>query len=141
PGGDLGLQLRRIRPAKPRGVAVGAERRIGRWVDAVGTGVPGMEHLPAALAGRRFLGATRADRSPVDRLEVDIHPEALEEIGRDVAERLGDRLVLRHQAGNRRTGIAALTEEPLGRFEVARSFEYLATLFVVERRARREIAG
>src|SRR5262249_7865350 len=55
PGRDLGFDLRAGRPAEPGLVAVGADRGIARRVDADGAGVPGMEHLPAALARGRLL--------------------------------------------------------------------------------------
>ena len=100
----------------------------------VGAGVPGVEHLPAALAGRGLLGAAGADGAPVDRREIDVHAEPLEEIGGDVALRLGDRLVLGDEAGDRLAGIAGFREQLLGRIEVARALEDVAALLGVERR-------
>ena len=37
--------------------------------------MPGVEHLPAALAGGVLLGAASADRAPVGRDEIDIHAQ------------------------------------------------------------------
>ena len=99
-----------------------------------------MEHLPAALAGRRFHGAAGADRAPVDGGKIHVHPEALEQVGGDVALRLGDRLVLGHQTCDRLARIAALLQQFLGAIEIARALEDLAAFLGVERRARGEEA-
>ncbi len=99
-----------------------------------------MEHLPAALAGRRFHGAAGADRAPVDGGEIHVHPEALEQVGGDVALRLGDRLVLGDQAGDRLARIAALLQQFLRAIEIARALEDLAAFLGVERRTRGEEA-
>src|SRR5215212_1190382 len=141
PGGHLLLDVRDVRPAEPGAVAVGPDRDVDRRVDAVGTRVPGVEHRPAALPRRRFLRPALAGRAPVGGDEVDVHADALQELGRDVALPLGDRLVLRHDAGHRLVGVAALGEELLCRGDVALALEDVAALLVVERRARREISG
>ena len=88
-------------PAKPRLVASAANGVVGGGIDAVRAGMPGVKHPPAALARRRFLGAAGADRAPIGRDEVDIHAYLLQQIGGDIALRLGDRLILRHDAGDR----------------------------------------
>src|SRR5262249_25847057 len=62
PSRHLRFDLRHVRPAEPRLVAAGAHPDGDRRIGAVGAGMPGMEHLPAALAGRRFHGA--AGRGP-----------------------------------------------------------------------------
>src|SRR5262249_38922433 len=125
PSRYLRFDLGRIRPAEPRLLAAGAYPDRDRRIDAVGAGMPGMEHLPAALAGRRLHGAAGADRAPVDGGEIHIHPEALEQVGGDVALGLGDRLVLGDQTGDRLARIAALRKQFLGAIEVARALEDL----------------
>src|SRR6478752_4024240 len=78
----LGLDGRHVRPAEPGLVAIRADRRIRGRIDAVGAGMPGVEHAPAALARSGLLGAPGTDRAPVCRDEVDINADALEQIGR-----------------------------------------------------------
>src|SRR5712671_138982 len=78
PRRHFGFDSRHVRPAEPRLVAIAADRVIGRRIDGVRAGVPGMEHLPAALTGRCLHGAARAYCTPVDRSEIDIHAEALQ---------------------------------------------------------------
>src|SRR5215831_18881300 len=70
PGFDRGFDLGARRPAKPCLVAVRADWRVGRRVDAERAGVPGMEHLPAALPWRRFLRPARRCRAPVGGDEI-----------------------------------------------------------------------
>src|SRR5215217_9243234 len=107
PGRHFLLDVRDVRPAEPGAVAVGPDRDVDRRVDAVRTGVPGVEHRPAALPRRRFLRPALAGRAPVGGDEVDVHADPLQELGRDVALPLRDRLVLRHDAGHRLVGVAA----------------------------------
>ncbi len=97
-----------------------------------------MEHMPAPLARRRLHGAAGADRAPVGRNEVDVHAEGLQQLRGDVALRLGDRLVLRHQARDRLAGISALGEQLPGPGDIALALEDIAALLGVERRARGE---
>ena len=52
--------------------------------------MPGVEHAPAALAGRRLQCAALADSSPIGRDKVDVHAESLQQFGGDVALSLGD---------------------------------------------------
>ena len=77
-------------------------------------GVPGVEHAPAALAGRVLGGAPLADRAPIGGDEVDGHADLLEEVGGDLAHGLERRLVLRHQAGDGLARIAGLRQQLLG---------------------------
>src|SRR5207247_9859320 len=85
PGGDLGFDLRARRPAEPRLIAVGADRGIGRRIDANCAGVPSVEHLPAALPGRRFLRPARRVRAPIDGGEVNLPPKPSDELACDFA--------------------------------------------------------
>ena len=97
-----------------------------------------MKHLPAPLARRRLLGAAGTDGAPIGRDEVDIHAHLLQQIRGDIALRLGDRLILRHHAGDRLARIAALGQELLGRREIALALQDLTTLLRVKRRIWRE---
>src|SRR6202048_5360117 len=103
--------------------------------------MPGMEHVPAALARRRFLGPARRGSAPVDGVEITVHAHPLEEIPCDLALGLRDLKILRNQARDRLTGIIALVEQALGRIQIARTLKDLASLFRVERRARRKEGG
>src|SRR2546423_6565953 len=80
PGRYLRFDFGHLRPAEPRLVAVGAHPDRHRRIDAVCAGMPGMEHLPAALTRLRLHRAPGPDRAPVDCCEVHIHPEALEQV-------------------------------------------------------------
>ena len=97
-----------------------------------------MEHVPATLGRRRLDGASRADRPPIRRDEIDIYAEALQQVGRNVPLRLCDRLVLSDQAGDRLAGITAFRQEFLRGIEIARPFQNLAPLLGIERRAGSE---
>src|SRR5438477_290524 len=87
-----GRTPRHVRPAEPGLVAVGADPSCG-WIDAVAAGKPGVEHVPAALAGRRLDGAPGADRAPVGRNKIHVQAETLQQISGDLALRFCDRLV------------------------------------------------
>ena len=91
PVGDLPLHRVRFRPAEPGGVAAGIERDIRRRIHAVRAGMPGVEDVPAALVRRLLAGAALADGAPVQRLILHVHADPLQQIGRHVALRLGDR--------------------------------------------------
>src|SRR5215831_3672108 len=117
PGGDLSFDLRTGRPAEPRLVAVGADRGIGRRINTNRAGMPGMEHLPAALSRRRFLRATRCVRAPVDGSEIDVRAELSEQVGGDLALSFGNLQILRNHAGDRLTGIAAVRQQSFGGVE------------------------
>src|SRR5581483_5232110 len=80
PGRDFLFDAGTVGPAEPRLVAIGANGGIDGRIDAVGAGMPGVEHFPAALVVRRLLRAARADRSPVGRDEVDVHADAFQQI-------------------------------------------------------------
>src|SRR5215831_8163021 len=108
PSRHLRFDRGHIRPAEPRLVATGAHADGDRRIDAIRPGVPGMEHLPAALTGRRLHGAAGTDRAPVDGGEIHVHAETLEQVGRNIALRLGDRQVLGDQTGDRLTRITRL---------------------------------
>src|SRR6476646_7417140 len=103
--------------------------------------MPGMEHLPTALAGRRFLRSPRRGSAPVDGVEIHIHAQSLEQVGGDLTLRLGDLEILRHQTRDGLTGVTALVEQTLGGVQITRALEAIAPLFGLERRARREPAG
>src|SRR4051812_14377666 len=64
---DLFLDSGNVRPPKPGGVAGGADRDVDGRVHAVRARMPGVEHAPAALPGRRLQRAALADRSPIGR--------------------------------------------------------------------------
>ena len=68
-------------------------------------------------------------------------PSFFEQIRGHIAERLGDRLILRHQARHRLAGIAALGEQLLGSVKIALALQDLAARLGVERRIGREEAG
>src|SRR4051812_8925311 len=119
PGGHFLLDLGNIRPAEPRAIPARADRDVDRRIDAIRARMPGVEHGPAALSGRGFLRAALAGRAPVRGDEVDIHADALQELGGDVALPFGDRLVLRHHAGNGLVGVAAFGQQLLGARDVA----------------------
>src|SRR5262245_58742215 len=140
PRRHLRFDFRYVRPAEPGLVAIGAHPDCYRRIDAIRAGMPGMEHLPAALTGRRLHRAPGADRAPVDRCEVHIYPEPFEQVGGDVALRLGDRLVLSDEAGDRLARITAFGQQFLGGIELARALEDLAAFLGIERRARGEKA-
>ena len=106
----------------------------------IGAGVPSVEHLPAALARRRFLRATGSHGAPVKGGKIDIHAKPLEKIDSYVALRLGDRDILSDQTGHRLARIAAFGEKLFRGVKVARPFQDIAALFGVERRAGREKA-
>src|SRR5579871_1302023 len=59
PGRDFLFDGGAIRPAIPGFVAAGPNGNIDGRIHAVRTGMPGVEHLPAALIVRRLLRATR----------------------------------------------------------------------------------
>src|SRR5215471_11004240 len=118
PGGNLRFDLGRIGPAEPGLVAARPYPDRDRRIDAVGAGMPGVEHLPAALAGRRFHRAAGADRAPIDGGKIDVHPKALQQVGSDVALCLRNGLVLGDEAGDRLSRIARLRQELLCRIEV-----------------------
>ena len=71
--------------------------------------MPGMEHLPAALAGGRLLRPARRIGAPVDGGEIDVDAEPLEQVGRHFALALGDRNVLR---AKERDGVADVLAAP-----------------------------
>src|ERR1700720_4878918 len=98
--------------------------------------MPGMEHLPTALAGRRFLSPPRRGSAPVDGIEIHIHAQALEQVGGDIALRLGYLEILRHQTRDGLTGVTALVEQTLGGVQIARAREDIAPLLGVERGER-----
>src|SRR5262249_3606411 len=79
PGRHLLLHRGAVWPAKPRLLASAAHGNVGSRVGAVRAGMPGVEHAPAALAGRRFGGAALANRAPVGGNEIDCHAELLEQ--------------------------------------------------------------
>src|SRR5262249_18642285 len=79
PGVDLDLDLRDCRPAEPRFVAVGADSGIRRRIDADRTRMPSVEHVPAALARRRFLRPASCVRTPVDGVEINVDPKPLQQ--------------------------------------------------------------
>src|ERR1700692_119003 len=54
---DVLFHLRARGPAPPRLVARAATAVVGGGTEPVRAGVPGVKHLPAALARRRLLGA------------------------------------------------------------------------------------
>ncbi|GJD96138.1 hypothetical protein OCOJLMKI_3356 [Methylobacterium iners] len=101
--------------------------------------MPRVEHVPAAFLGRLLRGTARADRAPVGGHEIDLHAEAPQQVGSDVALRLRDRVVLRDDAGHRCAVIARLGEQCLGCIDVA-LLEDVAALLGVEGRAGREKA-
>src|SRR5258707_15756801 len=73
PRRDLGFDLRIIRPTIPNGIAVGAKgatARVGGTLDAPSDT---NNHLPAPLAGRRFLLNPRDNGAPVHSGKVDLH--------------------------------------------------------------------
>src|SRR5712671_2130940 len=121
PGVDCGLDLRAGRPAEPRLVAVGTDRRVGRWIDTDRTGMPGVEHLPATLAGGRLLRPARRIGAPVDGSKIDVHAEPPQQVGRHVALGLGDWKILRRKAGDRLTRIAAFRQQTLGSRQISRT--------------------
>src|SRR5215472_8107250 len=141
PGVDLGFDLRAGWPAEPRLLAVGADCGIGRGIDTNRAGVPRMEHLPAALAGRRFLRPARGVCTPIDGGKIDIHAKPSQQVSGDFALGFGDWQILCHHTGDRLAGIATLSQQSFGGIEVTRTFENLTALLAVERRARREEAG
>ena len=102
--------------------------------------MPGVKHLPSALTRRGLLGAAGADRTPIGRDEVDIHAQALQQVGSDIALCLGDRLILRHDARHRLAGIAAFGQKLFGRIEIALALQDLAAFLGVKRCIRREEA-
>src|ERR1700730_19084741 len=96
--------------------------------------MPGMEHLPTALARRLFLRPPRRSCAPVDGIEIHIHAQSLEQVGGDIALRLGELEILRHQTRDWLTRVAALVKQTLGGVQIARALEDIAPLFGVERR-------
>src|SRR5262249_56991313 len=61
PRGHLRLDLGCVRPAEPGLVSARPHADGDGGTDAVGARMPGVEHVPAALARRRFHRAPRAD--------------------------------------------------------------------------------
>jgi len=90
------------------------DQEVNCRIDAVRPGLPSVEHLPAALSGRRLHGAAGADRAPVDGSEIHVHVETLQEVGSDIALGLRDGLVLGDQAGDRLARVARLRQRFLG---------------------------
>src|SRR5258705_12501070 len=121
PGVDLDLDVGDCRPAEPRLVAVGADRGIRGRIDADRTRMPSVEHVPAALARRRFLRPAGRIRTPVDGIEIDVDPKSLQQIRRDVALRLRNLQILCHKARDRLTGITAFGKQPLRDIQAARA--------------------
>src|SRR5258708_9330115 len=73
PRRDLGFDLRIIRPTVPVLVAVGPEKAAA-WIDGNVDAIRATNnHLPAALAGRRFLRPPRDDGPEVHASEGSIH--------------------------------------------------------------------
>ncbi len=135
-----GLDLRRVRPAEPGLVAAGVERGVGRRVDAVGAGVPGVEDVPAALGRRVLLGPAGADRAPIERLVVHVHADLAQQVGGHVALRLGDRDVGGDQQHDLLALVARLGQQLLGLVIAARALQDVAARLRVDRRAGREEA-
>src|SRR5262249_32775872 len=106
----------------------------------IGAGVPGVEHAPAALPGRRFRGAALTDRTPVGGNEVDRHAELLQEVGGDLPHGLERSLVLGHETGARLARLARLRPQLLGAAYVPLALQPIATILGVELRARSEEA-
>src|SRR5258706_5140567 len=141
PRGSLRLALRCVWPAEPTLVSARPHADCDGRTDAVGARMPGVEHVPAALARRRFHRAAGADRAPVGGDEIDVHAEALQEVGRDVTLRLGDGLILGDNAADGLARIARLRQQLLCRIEIARAFEDVAAFLRIEWRPRCEEAG
>jgi len=127
-------------PAEPGVVAVRAQRLVALGIDAVHPGMHRVKHVPAALAGRRFLRAPPHHGAPVGRDEIDVDAEPAEEIDGDLAHRRVLGLILRRHAHDGLAGVAGLREQALRRIKFARSLENLSALFVVKRRAGRNEA-
>src|SRR5271170_1791344 len=110
---DLGFDLRDVRPSKERLVAIGANNPAGRVhaVDAVPSGV---ENLPAALAGRRFLRSACDHSAEIHSGIIDLHAEACQQVRRYIAPGFVVGVVLRGHRRDWLTGIAALRQKTLG---------------------------
>src|SRR5262249_2323557 len=119
PGRHLFFHRGAVGPAEPGLLAGATHGNVGGRVGAVAAGVPGVEHAPAALAGRRFRGAALADGAPVGGDEVHRYAELLEQVSGHLAHGLERRLVLGDEAGDGLAGIARFRQQLLGAFNVA----------------------
>ena len=79
--------------------------------------MPGVKHLPAALARGRFLCPAGRVRTPVNGIEIHVHSKPLEDIRRDLALCFGNLQILRYEAGDGLIGITAFGKKPLRRIE------------------------
>src|SRR5260370_21895552 len=87
PRRDLGFDLRIIRPTVPVLVAVGPEEAAA-WIDGNVDAIRATNnHLPAALAGRRFLRPPRDARPLAHGSKVVRHAPPVQEGDADLAPR------------------------------------------------------
>jgi hypothetical protein len=84
PRRNLGFDLRIVCPTIRWLIAVGAKGPVVRFCK-VNAKTARNKHLPAALAGRRFLDAPRDNRAPVHGSKVDLHVQPLQKVYGNVA--------------------------------------------------------
>ena len=92
-------------------------------------------------AGGSFLARRWPDRAPVQRGVLHVHADLLQQVGGDVALRLGDGDIGRHQQHDRLALVARGGQQLPCRRMVALALQRLAADLGIQRRARREEAG
>jgi hypothetical protein len=85
-------------------------------------------HLPAALAGRRFLQRPRVKGAEIQGSKVDLHVQPLQKVYGDVAPRLERRHVPRRHQGNGFACITAVREQSFGGIHFGSAFGWRARL-------------
>ena len=77
-----------------------------------------MFHAPGFLSGGSLIGAARALRAPVDRLQVDVHADLAQLLRRDHRLRVGEMRFDRIEDHDLLALVAGFLQELLGLFDV-----------------------